>query len=200
MKSVYDSENDVFLSEALEAARAQIYDARKTLEQARHVHGWADRFAHVEGLLTCGLVTLSHSKKEIVKFEIKSMDHDRGPSLSFQSRGIGYEAVPGCFVCGSRTRTPEGHSALHNIAAFVKSKDDGEIICDWFGNMVRLDYRLHEPNWIQVKVGACDTHRPWLEKLHNVTSRHGVIRQQDIMDIRNESIPPQEAGQEAPTP
>lgn len=31
MKSVYDNENDVFLSEALEAAMAQIYDARKTL-------------------------------------------------------------------------------------------------------------------------------------------------------------------------
>lgn len=127
------------------------------------------------------------------------MDRDRGPSLSFQSQCIGTEARLSCFICGARLRTPEGPSALYNLAAFVKSKDDGEIICNWFGNMVRLDYRFHKPNRIQVKVGACALHLPLLGRLHQVTSRHGVIQQQDIMDIRNESIPPQEAGQEAPT-
>lgn len=89
------------------------------------------------------------------------------PAEWFKSRGIGNDNTPGCFICGG----PDG--LRNNIAAFVPSKESGERVVAMFGAGARLDYREHEPNWIQVKVGACDAHRDQLEDLHLATQKAG---------------------------
>lgn len=168
------------LSETIELARRQIVTARRTLEDAVRKHGWEDRISHVEGLLTCGLVTLANSKVEIVKIEIATLDKERGPHLKFAPRGIGLDVCPGCFVCMATKRAEGKNDYLHNIAAFVESKPDGEKIVEWFSGRARLDYREREPNWIQLKVGACDLHHINLQQLEHLTRKYGVIRQKDI--------------------
>ena len=80
--------------------------------------------------------------------------------IEFKSRGIGLDTTPGCFICGGEKRL------LNNISAFVLTKEDGELAVSWFEQGARLDYREREPNWIQVKIGACDQHLPnliWLD-------------------------------------
>lgn len=166
---------DFSMSEYIELARTQIAEARNTLHRAAVKHGWKDRVDHVDGLLTCGLVTLSYSKEEIVKYEIAAIDKLRGPHIPFRSRGIGLDVCPCCFVCGVK-----GNNYLNNIAAFVNSKQDGELVVEWFNQRARLDFRESEPNWIQVKVGACDAHLPNLEALSKETGRYGVLRKVDI--------------------
>ncbi len=47
---------------------------------------------------------------------------------------------------------------MANIAAFVTSKEEGEEVVRWFGDGAYLDFRPSEPNWIQVKIGACEKH------------------------------------------
>ena len=87
----------------------------------------------------------------------------------FSVRGIGTDKTPGCFCCGGKKRYH------NNIAAFVKSKQAGERIVKLFGEYgAWLDYREFEPDWIQVKIGACDKHLPNLEKLAELTS-DGII-------------------------
>jgi hypothetical protein len=74
-------------------------------------------------------------------------------------RAIGLDWTPGCFCCG-------GERGLHyNISFFVPSRETGEVVASLFASGAFLDYRDFEPNWIQVKVGACDDHLPNLEHL-----------------------------------
>lgn len=40
----------------------------------------------------------------------------------------------------------------YDLAGYVKTREDGELIVDLFQGLVKLDYRPSEPNWIQVKV------------------------------------------------
>jgi len=82
----------------------------------------------------------------------------------FNSRGIGIDTTPGCFCCGGEKKY------YNNIAAFVESKQAGERIVEFFGGFgAWLDYREYEPDWIQVKIGACDEHLPNLKKLAELT-------------------------------
>jgi len=164
-----------------------VNDVRDDLTRARGRLGdlirgypnWKERLDHVEGLLTCGIVALHASNQEIIKFEIERDDREFGKSLVFRPRGIGTDICPGCFVCGD---TPSTTGYLSNIAAFVESKEEGEEIVSWFTHGARLDYRDHEPAWIQVKIGACAAHLPNLEWLANATSWHGRIRKKHIED------------------
>lgn len=84
----------------------------------------------------------------------------------FRSRGVGLDQTPGCFICG-------GHDDLrNNIAAFVQCKEAGERIVAMFDACrggARLDYREYEPDRVQVKIGACDTHLDQLRRLHDET-------------------------------
>ena len=102
----------------------------------------------------------------------------------FASRGIGTDWTPGCFVC----KTVEKERTLHNnIAAFVESKKSGEDIVDMFGRGAFLDFRPFEPNWVQVKVGACDKHKKNLESLHKLARDAGNrITQKMIEEARAE--------------
>jgi hypothetical protein len=74
-------------------------------------------------------------------------------------RGIGSDWTPGCMVCG-------GEDGLHtNCSFFVPSRETGEALVSLFKSGATLDYRPREPNWIQVKIGVCATHKPNLEAL-----------------------------------
>ncbi len=177
------------LSQLISDIRGQLIDARSDLYVATQAYGQKDRFIHVDGLLTCGVGTLSNLLKEIIENEVKIADRELGRSLSFLVRGIGLDSCPCCFVCG------KPQHLLHNISAFVASKEEGEEIVRWFmlpdQDCARLDFRPSEPNWIQVKVGVCTEHLPALEWLSKrVRENHGRIRQCDIMEARRFAVEP----------
>jgi hypothetical protein len=77
-------------------------------------------------------------------------------------RGMGQDWTPGCFVCGGK------HDLYANQSGFVTSKESGERIVALFEHGAFLDYRQYEPDWIQVKVGACKKHVPNLQKLYSL--------------------------------
>lgn len=91
----------------------------------------------------------------------------------FRSRGIGADRCV-CFVCGTDKRNKEGNNYLQNIAAFVRCKEAGERVVAMFSCGARLDYRDFEPDYVQVKIGACDEHLENLEKLNELV-KDGVI-------------------------
>jgi len=69
----------------------------------------------------------------------------------------------------------------NNIAAFVQCKDAGQRVVDMFKHGAWLDYRVSEPDRVQVKVGACDKHKKNLQKLDELTSSaDGVITSEMI--------------------
>ncbi len=184
--STKPTEEEKPMSLQAEEWRSEISRIRGKIADFRHKNpGWKERVSHVEGALTCCLVTLAYTKDEFVKYEIARDDEARGPHVDFRSRGIGLDVVPCCFVCGSKVRNPDANYYLHNISAFVSSREDGDKIIEWFGcKNARLDFRPSEPGWIQVKVGACDEHLPNLRELDRITSLHGVIRERDIAEAR----------------
>jgi hypothetical protein len=77
-------------------------------------------------------------------------------------RGIGTESGLPCFVTGER---PEFPGFTPNISGFVNSKEAGERVVEMFDGLARLDFRPHEPQWIQVKVGALQEHAAVLNLL-----------------------------------
>lgn len=93
----------------------------------------------------------------------------RNGGVGFNSRGYGKEWVS-CFICEEGTLND-------NVSGFVKSKSDGEKIVKMFPKHIFLDYREHEPNYIQVKIGACKKHLKKLKKFINHTYRSGTIEQ-----------------------
>lgn len=83
-------------------------------------------------------------------------------SIRFVSRGIGLESRLLCFVCGSAD-----DSHLNNIYGFIQSQQDGQKASHWV--RARVDFRDYEPNWIQLKIGACDAHLENLRALNTLT-------------------------------
>lgn len=75
-------------------------------------------------------------------------------------RGIGTAAMPGCFVCGANPDT-----LMSNLSAFAATKGEAYFLRSCFERGAYVDFRPHEPHWIQVKVGACETHLPVLRDL-----------------------------------
>ncbi len=88
----------------------------------------------------------------------------------FNSRGVGTEHLT-CFVCGN--------PSAPNISAYVQCKAAGDRIAQMFGHPVKVDYREYEPDYVQVKIGACTAHRPALERLHSIT-RDGRITKERV--------------------
>ena len=99
------------------------------------------------------------------------MSIDENTAIRMSPRGLGSDSSPGCFICG-------GDPGLYsNFSAFVGSRMEGEQVVQLIEQGVRLDYRDREPNWIQVKIGACEDHVAQLEILclllrGNVLSKH----------------------------
>lgn len=103
--------------------------------------------------------------------------------LNYRPRGIGSNWIK-CFVCGvARGLLCEDgvyYSGMcqPDMAAHVGSKENGERVVALFrayGLHVALDYRESEPNWVQVKAGACDKHFRDLEHLFELTRPTGKI-------------------------
>jgi hypothetical protein len=173
------------LSQLIENVRTELTQARGHLYDIEFGYpGWKERVEHVTGLLTCGLVSLHVSRQEIIKFEIAKDDKERGRSLKFNPRGIRLDKCPCCFVCGAKKRAEGANDYLNNIAAFVVSKEEGEEIINWFEQGARLDFREWEPDWIQVKVGACNNHYQNLNALYKTTSEYGLLREIDIRESK----------------
>jgi hypothetical protein len=159
-----------------------IEDVRDMLTKLRGTicdiqHGYPhlkDKIDNYEGFLTTGISSLYSDIADIKKSEIKKDDSQYGESISFKSRGIGSDYTNGCFICGG------DNSLMNNISAFVKSKKEGERAVSWFDRGAVLDYREKEPEWIQVKIGACDNHIDSLEKLDAMISEYDVLRESMI--------------------
>lgn len=177
------------LSYLMKRNRYFMTDVRHDLSDMGFERNVRERTQHVEGLLTCGIVAEAQLVEEFTKWELNMDDAERGPHFKFGMRGIGADVVPCCFVCGKK------QSLYSNIAAFVQSREVGQAVVALFDveadgaeapdHRARLDFRQHEPNWIQVKIGSCDEHKDNLEKLATMTSIYGVIRARDIADARN---------------
>jgi hypothetical protein len=172
------------LSQQVESIRNKIASIRSELFDMRMKKGaHTDQVDCVEGLLTCGLVTLASTSKEMLAFEIKQTDITRGPSIKFNGRGIGLDVIHKCFCCDATTRTEgDDFTYMHNIAGFV-TKDDGEAITGWFSKGgTRLDFRPSEPDWVQFKIGACDRHLPNLKMLSRLAGQQDRMREMDVKE------------------
>ena len=189
MKTDQDNQR---LSQKIEDLRNQMVGIRSALKDVDKL--WRERTDSVAGLMTCGLISLHSINEEIIEWEIRCDDEKQGKSIHFRSRGVGLDGCPGCFVCGATKRSADAiNDYLHNIAAFVKSKEDGEAAVGWFSRDTsvvawggaRLDLRPSEPKWIQVKVGACDLHKPNLELLdRTLRANHNRLRKVHIDEAR----------------
>jgi len=98
---------------------------------------------------------------------------------NYKPRGIGTGNIP-CYICNSSAR----NKVQPEMAAFVDNKSSGERIIEMFKDQnlqATLDYREHEPKWVQVKLGACKRHLPNLEYLERLSlSMKGSITPQII--------------------
>lgn len=95
-----------------------------------------------------------------------SEPEDRG--VNVRPRGIG-KGHSLCWVCGTNPT-----SVQHEMAMFVDSKADGErvlSVLSFLGGQGRLDFRPSEPDWIQVKLGACEG-----EHLHQLDHLYELLR------------------------
>lgn len=93
---------------------------------------------------TLNRVCLENTQLVIENKELKAVAAIDQP-IEWHLRGIGREG-------GVSIMTGEVVSLGHNLSGMVKTREDGELIVDLFKGLVKLDYRPHEPNWIQVKV------------------------------------------------
>lgn len=172
---IYKTDLSKPLAELVAIFRDQITTTRGQIRDVSSAFpGWKDELDAVEGLLTCGLVYLHNTKS---RMEQHTLQHEGGEK--FHPRGIGSDHTPGCFCCG-------GDPGLYaNISGFATSKESGEKIVAMFEYGARLDYRGYEPNWIQVKIGACKDHLPNLEKLCALTAYENVMTPKKIEMARN---------------
>lgn len=98
--------------------------------------------------------------------------------LMYIPRGIGLNWMS-CFVCDG-----EDISLKSSMAAFAENKESGEKMVELFkssGFHAKLDYRDSEPNWVQVKIGACKEHQNMLENLYALTCQKRTITK-DILN------------------
>jgi len=106
----------------------------------------------------------------------------------FNSRGIGSDSIAMDFITGDPIEGP----IAANIAAYVRSKKAGEHIVDMFQGRARLDYREHEPNYIQVKVGVNVENTGALQLLHLMTqAAHCFINKDLITAIKELATSPE---------
>lgn len=94
----------------------------------------------------------------------------------FSSRGIGIERGLGCYVCGSENQST-------NMAAYVRCKESGQRIVLLLKQGAKLDWRKWEPDYVQVKVGACNIHVECLNKLNELVG-DGVINLKRIEESK----------------
>jgi hypothetical protein len=171
---IYNTDFSKPLAELVEEIRNQITDARGKIQDIVAAYpGWNDHLNAAEGMAT-GLISYLYGVKQ--EMLDRTVQFENG--VRFASRGIGFDRTPGCFCCG-------GDPGLYsNISGFVTSKEDGEKVITMLEYGARLDYRSYEPDWIQVKIGACEQHLPNLEKLMSLTRLEPVITAKKITIAR----------------
>lgn len=125
------------------------------------------------GGLTC-IISSMHNDIERLRdsFGVARARIDGRRPLRYNPRGPGLNWLP-CCVCGDDNA---GH-AQPDMAAYVRGKDGGEAVVSLFEEMglsAKLDYRDFEPTYVQVKIGACEKHKAFLDVLCEET-RFGSI-------------------------
>jgi hypothetical protein len=175
---IYKTDFSKPLAELVEILRHEMTRTRGKLGDITSAYPvYHDDLDSVEGLLTCGISYLYHVKKKMEEHTIRYHHGEK-----FNPRGIGSDHTPGCFCCG-------GDPGLYsNISGFVVSKESGEKVVAMFQHGARLDYREHEPSWIQVKIGACKEHYANLQKLGELTAGENVITPKKVADAMG--LPP----------
>ncbi len=151
----------------------------------KYIKPGTDEIIEINGLIN---IEQNFEAKEIL-IDILNKFFLRKEGEIFIVRGIGLDFGGKDYVCRA------------NIAAFVESKEAGERVVEMFrrntnctekakknmycfvdgGDPAWLDYRYFEPNWIQVKVGACDEHKKCLENLYNLVLENDNIITDDII-------------------
>jgi hypothetical protein len=164
--------------QVLEAVRWVLTDQRHALEQYVRDNPTSHSAPDAKGALSCAVVTLYREVQELRK-PVRQVGEER-----YSPRGLGSNWLP-CFICNppqvnisGLLKTPEPDLKM-DMAAFVDSKESGERVVDMFrkaGLVAKLDFRKFEPNWVQVKVGACEKHEPNLKVLLEETKVRGCIR------------------------
>jgi hypothetical protein len=99
----------------------------------------------------------------------------------YSPRGIGLNTTA-CFVCNSAPL----RYYQDDMAAFVAGREGGERVVAMFeaaGAHARLDFRESEPNWVQVKIGACPMHKPNLVLLGYMTATKGEITPKILAEV-----------------
>ncbi len=126
----------------------------------------------------------------------RDLKMDWSDGAAWNSRGIGSEFGLPCFVTGAPSTG--ARDLKPNIAAFVESREAGTVIvAGMFKGLARLDYRAHEPHWIQVKVGVVEEHKAALEELERLTKANkDKITSEIIQKAREFSL----SRQAAPAP
>lgn len=124
------------------------------------------------GIVVANLVAdYANDKYEQVEFAYKnSQIPETDQLIYFSPRGVG-AGWYSCLICGH-----EGGQA--DMASFVSSRANGLLAVQWFedaGLTAHLDYRDHEPNWVQVKVGACAKHEGTLTLLENLVGPECIL-------------------------
>lgn len=114
---------------------------------------------------------------------------DKNERVRFVPRGIGQNWIP-CFVCGrENSRKKDNQSVNNDLAGYVQSKESGEKILKMFAKKVKLDYREHDPNYVQVKIGACNDHLRNLKLLRDLIIEHGNVISQSLIKCVMHVIP-----------
>jgi|SRR5579863_4592943 len=103
-------------------------------------------------------------------------------TLFYNPRGIGNNWIP-CFVCG---KEGDGGKCQNDMAAYVRGKEQGEKVVGLFASVglrAKLDFRPLEPDYVQVKIGACKDHEPNLTLLYILTSPRLRISQKMLLQV-----------------
>lgn len=133
----------------------------------------------LEGTLTLTISNLYYLQKRVRQWKIDKLKKELNePVYDFTSRGIGQEFGLRCFVTGDDN---DGY-CMPNISGFVDSKENGEAICAFVPGSY-LDYREHEPNYIQVKIGAHPDQIVKLRRLNDAILELGVIHKTMVEKI-----------------
>lgn len=128
-------------------------------------------------------ILIKHPKEGTPYHTAPDRRPDDGNGEFFNSRPVGYDMVT-CFCCKDKNKV---NQSMNNIAGFVVCKEAGERVIalfDTYTGGARLDYRPHQPNYVQVKIGACKKHFANLEKLAELVS-DGVITRKKIKEAMN---------------
>lgn len=102
----------------------------------------------------------------------------------FKPRGIGNNWIP-CFICGhkpqEKCQADMASFVDHNLVSAVTVGDrvfpNHPITKVFWENDLHaeLDYRQHEPNRVQLKLGACGEHEPSLRLLEALCYGDGKL-------------------------